>query len=121
MPTPLPVPADRPLRIAVVGLGQIAELVLPTYLERDDVVIVGLCDRDDAQLEHWHARCPDARATTSLDELLTVDADVVDVLVPTPAHAEVVERVFAAGYHVQVQKPLARDLEGGLRMLAARP
>jgi predicted dehydrogenase len=120
MPTPLPIPADRPLRLAVVGLGQIAELVLPTYLERDDVVIVGLCDRDEAQLAIWRERCPAATATTSLDDLLTLDADVVDVLVPTPVHAEVVEQVFRAGFHVQVQKPLARDLEGAERMLAAR-
>src|SRR5215218_7091558 len=118
MPTPLPI-VDRPLRLAVVGLGQIAELVLPTYVERDDVVIVGLCDRDAEQLAHWRSRCPGARATTSLDELLTFDADVVDVLVPTPVHAEVVEQVFRAGYHVQVQKPLARDLEGAERMLGA--
>jgi predicted dehydrogenase len=120
MTTPLPIPADRPIRLAVVGLGQIAELVLPSYLERDDVVIVGLCDRDESQLARWRTRCPDAHATTSLEELLTVDADVVDVLVPTPAHAEVVQQVFGAGYHVQVQKPLARDLEGAQRMLAAR-
>jgi predicted dehydrogenase len=120
MPTPLPLPADRPLRLAVVGLGQIAELVLPTYLERDDVEIVGLCDRDAEQLAVWSARCPGAHATTELDELLTIDADVVDVLVPTPVHAEVVEQVLAAGYHVQVQKPLARDVEGATRMLAAR-
>jgi len=120
MPTPLPIPSGSPIRLAVVGLGQIAELVLPTYLERDDIVIVGLCDRDEAQLARWRARCPGARATTSLDELLTLDADVVDVLVPTPVHAEVVEQVFRAGYHVQVQKPLARDLDGGQRMLAAR-
>ena len=118
MPTPLPI-TDRPIRLAVVGLGQIAELVLPSYLERDDVVIVGICDRDEAQLARWRARCPDACATTSLDELLTIDADVVDVLVPTPAHADVVEQVFRAGYHVQVQKPLARDVEGAERMLAA--
>lgn len=118
MPTPLPV--DRPLRLAVVGLGQIAELVLPTYLERDDVVVVGICDRDEGQLGQWRARCPYARATTSLDELLTLDADVVDVLVPTPLHAEVVEQVLGAGYHVQVQKPLARDVEGAERMLAAK-
>jgi predicted dehydrogenase len=118
MPTPLPI--DRPVRLAVVGLGQIAELVLPTYLERDDVVIVGLCDREQAQLDHWRARCPGARGTTSLDELLTIDADVVDVLVPTPAHADVVEQAFRAGFHVQVQKPLARDLAGAERMLAAR-
>ena len=33
MPTPLPI-TGRPIRLAVVGLGQIAELVLPSYLER---------------------------------------------------------------------------------------
>src|SRR3954452_11632478 len=118
MPTLLPI-TGRPIRLLVVGLGQIAELVLPSYLERADVVIVGMCDRDEAQLARWRSRCPDARATTSLDELLAIDADVVDVLVPTPAHADVVEEVFRAGYHVQVQKPLARDVEGAERMLAA--
>jgi len=118
MPTPLPI--RRPLRLAVVGLGQISELVLPTYLERNDVVIVGLCDRDQARLDRWRAQCPDALATLELDELLRVDADVVDVLVPTPAHADVVCQVLDAGYHVQVQKPLARDMEGADRILAAR-
>jgi predicted dehydrogenase len=129
-PTPLPIPIsrDRPLRLAVVGLGQIAELVLPTYLERDDVEVVGLCDRSSEALARWAARCPGARATTALDELLTASlgerqdrADVVDVLVPTPVHREVVRQVLAAGFHVQVQKPLARELEGADEMLAAVP
>lgn len=118
MPTPLPV--TGPLRLAVVGLGQISELVLPTYLERHDVTIVGLCDRDPARLARWSPLAPDARVTTELDDLLAVDADVVDVLVPTPAHSEVVCRVLDAGFHVQVQKPLARDLEGADRMLVAQ-
>jgi predicted dehydrogenase len=43
----------------------------------------------------------------------------VDVLVPTPAHADVATAVLEAGFHVQVQKPLARDLAGADRMLAA--
>jgi predicted dehydrogenase len=118
MPASLPV--RGPLRLAVVGLGQISELVLPTYLERDDVTIVGLCDRDPARLERWAPACPAALATTDLATLLDVDADVVDVLVPTPHHADVVCRVLEAGFHVQVQKPLARDLDGADRMLAAR-
>jgi predicted dehydrogenase len=45
--------------------------------------------------------------------------DVVDVLVPTPAHAGVVTRLLDAGFHVQVQKPLARSIEDADRMLAA--
>jgi predicted dehydrogenase len=117
-PTPLPI-TDRPVRLAVVGLGQISELVLPTYLHRDDVEIVGLCDRDPAKVARWAEDLPDATGTTDLDALLALDADVVDVLVPTPAHGEVVCRVFEAGRHVQVQKPLARSLEDADRMLAA--
>src|SRR5690348_7777507 len=106
-PTTLPV-TGRPLRLAVVGLGQIAELCLPPYVERADVEIVGLCDRDPARIERWSAVFPRATRTTDLDELLLqVDADVVDVLVPTPAHCAVATRVLDAGFHVQMQKPLA--------------
>ena len=118
MPTALPI-TGRPIRIAVVGLGTISELTLPPYLERDDVVIVGLCDHDAERVARWHEVWPDALATTDLAELLTVDADVIDVLVPTPAHAEVVCTVLDAGFHVQVQKPIARNLEDADRMLAA--
>jgi predicted dehydrogenase len=119
VPTPLPI-TDRPVRVAVVGLGQIAELCLPPYLERDDVEIVGLCDVEATRIERWAKVFPAARTTTDLDTLLTFDADVVDVLVPTPRHCEVVTEVLHAGFHVQVQKPLARSLDEADRMLAAR-
>ena len=118
MTTPLPI-VGRPIRLAVVGLGQITELVLPTYVGRDDVEIVALCDLDPARLDRWSAVFPDAHTTTALDELVAVDADVVDVLVPTPLHADVATTVLEAGFHVQLQKPLARDLEGADRILAA--
>lgn len=118
MPTALPI-TDRPVRIAVVGLGTISELALPPYLGRDDVEIVGLCDRDPQRIERWQAVWPDAIGTEHLAEVLALDADVVDVLVPTPAHADVVCAVLEAGFHVQVQKPIARNLDDADRMLAA--
>jgi predicted dehydrogenase len=119
MPTPLPI-TDRPVRVAVVGLGQIAELCLPPYRARDDVEIVGLCDRDPMRIDRWKTQFPDASTTTDLDVLLGDNAaDVIDVLVPTPAHAEVVTQALHAGFHVQVQKPLARSIEDADRMLAA--
>ena len=107
------------MRVAVTGLGQISELVLPTYAARSDIEVVGLCDLDPARVDRWRATFPGALATTDLDTLCTVDADVVDVLVPTPLHAEVATAVLDAGYHVQMQKPLARDLDGADRILAA--
>ena len=56
MPTRLPI--TGPVRIAIVGLGQIAELVAPTYLGRDDVQVVALCDPDPDALARWTGRCP---------------------------------------------------------------
>ncbi len=118
MPTPLPI-TGRPVRIAVIGLGQIAELCLPPYRARPDVEIVGLCDVEPARRERWCAEFPDAVATDTIDALLETGPDVVDILVPTPMHGDVATRVLDAGFHVQVQKPLARTLEDADRMLAA--
>jgi predicted dehydrogenase len=107
-PTPLPI-GDRALRVAVVGLGQIAELCLPRYAERDDVDVVTLCDLDGDRTARWGRAFPRAQTTS----------DVGDVLVPTPQHAAVVTQVLDAGFHVQVQKPLARSLTDADAMLAA--
>ena len=113
------IPFDSPLRLAVVGLGQISELVIPPYASHSGVEIVGLCDVDSARLERWAPVAPGALCTTRLDELLDLEADVVAVLVPTPAHARVATTVLEAGFHVEIQKPLARDMVGADQMLAA--
>jgi predicted dehydrogenase len=118
VPTPLPI-AGRPIRIGVVGLGQISELVLPSYRGRDDVEIVALCDQDPDRAARWAGEFPAAVHCDDLDALLKEELDVVDVLVPTPAHGDVVCQVLDAGVHVQVQKPLARSMEDADRMLAA--
>jgi len=110
---------DRPIRLAIIGLGQIAELMVPAYLARDDVEVVAACDRDPERLDRWRPELPGALLTTELDELLGVDADIVDVLVPTYLHAEVAVAVLEAGFHVQLQKPIARSAEDCEHILAA--
>lgn len=117
MPTPLPV-TDRPVRIAAVGLGQIAELMFPPYLAHPDVEIVAVCDRDPSRLERWAPELGGALTTTELDDVLRSDADVIDVLVPTPFHADVAVQALEAGFHVQLQKPIARSLEESERIVA---
>jgi predicted dehydrogenase len=117
MPTALPL--HGPIRLAVVGLGQISELMLPAYAANDDIAIVALCDRNPERVRRWDDVFPDAVASTELDEVLATGPDVVDVLVPTPLHAEVVAPILERGFHVQVQKPIARDLEGADRMIEA--
>jgi predicted dehydrogenase len=109
----------RPIRLAVVGLGQVSELVLPSYAARDDIEIVGLCDLAETRRARWGEVFPDACQTADIGAALATAPDVVDVLVPTPAHGEVVTRILDAGFHVQVQKPIARSMEDADAMLAA--
>lgn len=117
-PVGLPI-GERPVQVAVVGLGQISELAMPAYAGCEEIEVVGLCDRRKERLERWASVFPDAALTEYLDDMLGWDADVVDVLVPTPYHADVVCRVLDAGFNVQVQKPLARSVEEADRMIAA--
>ena len=112
-------PLSPPIRLAVVGLGQISELMLPAYAANESIDVVGLCDRNPERLQRWSAAFPNALAGTDVDEVLATTPDVVDVLVPTPLHAEVVTPILEQGFHVQVQKPIARDLEGADTMVAA--
>ena len=103
----------------MVGLGQIAELMLPSYAARDDITVIGLCDRNPERLRRWSGEFPGAATATEVEDVLALAPDVVDVLVPTPLHAEVVTPILERGFPVQVQKPIARDLDGADRMIAA--
>jgi predicted dehydrogenase len=116
---PAGLPLRRPLRLGVVGLGQISELVLPAYATRPDVEIVGMCDLNPVRVARWAPCFPTAIASTEVADVLAQAPDVVDVLVPTPLHADVAVPILAEGFHVQIQKPIARDLEGVDAMIAA--
>jgi predicted dehydrogenase len=56
------------------------------------------------------------RAFESLDLLLDA-VDAVTIVVPTPAHFEVAERVLARGIHALIEKPIAATLEQADQML----
>jgi predicted dehydrogenase len=57
------------------------------------------------------------RAFESLDALLDV-VDAVTIVVPTPAHFAVAQRVLARGIHALIEKPIATTLEEADAMLA---
>jgi predicted dehydrogenase len=56
-------------------------------------------------------------AFADLDSLLDV-VDAVTIVVPTPAHFEVAQRVLGRGIHALIEKPLAATLEEADAMLA---
>ncbi|ROP61377.1 Gfo/Idh/MocA family protein [Curtobacterium sp. PhB115] len=97
-------------RIGLVGAGGIAVAHLPGLLRLGDVVVHS--QEGAAALARSFADTARAVGSTitvadTLDELFAV-VDVVDVVVPTPAHADVVRAALAAGKDVVSEKPLAR-------------
>lgn len=111
---------SRKVRVGAVGLGQIFELTAPVYRDNPDAELVALCDVDAQRLARRAAQWPAATAFDDLDALLGSDVDVVEVLVPSPMHADVACRVLAAGKHLALQKPVAHTLAEVDRIIAAR-
>jgi virulence factor len=107
----------RPLRVAMVGLGDIAQKAyLPVLGTRADVAL-RLVTRDARTLERLQAEYRAATATTRLDEVLDGDLDAAFVHAVTDAHHDVVERLLTAGVPVLVDKPLAPHLHQAVRLV----
>lgn len=111
--------ADRPVRVGILGLGRVYDLTILGYRDNADAEVVALCDADASKLDVRGAEWPEAKRCRSVAELLSCELDVVEVLLPTPAHADVVCQLLAAGVHVNCQKPMARTLADADRMVAA--
>lgn len=110
---------DRPVRVGIVGLGRVYDLTITGYRDNPDADVVALCDTDPAKLAERGAEWPQATRDTDFEAFLDRDLDLVEVLLPTPVHADVVCAVLAAGFHVNCQKPMARTLADADRMVAA--
>lgn len=118
--TATPPPIGRPVRVGIVGLGRIYDLHVLGHRGNPDSEVVALCDLDPAKVERRGAEWPAAARYTDLDAFLAADVDLVEVLVPSAAHCEVVCAALAAGHHVSVQKPMAASLAEADAMIAAR-
>ena len=108
-------------RIGVVGLNYWGPNLVRNF---DDLAeLAWLCDLDEERLASLAARYPQARATTSVDELLADDTlDAVVVATPVPTHYELAKRVVEAGKHVFVEKPpamRAAEMDELVRLAAA--
>lgn len=106
-----PPPGGRPLRLAVAGLGAVAQAVhLPLINRRPDLFeLVSVFDVSPTLRERVGARfgVPAARRYASLEAML--DGEPVDtvMILTGGSHAPAVVAAFARGYPVFCEKPLA--------------
>ncbi len=95
-------------RIGIVGLGYWGPNLARNF---DDLAeLAWLCDASPDALERYRIRYPQARTTTSYDDVLGDPAlDAVVVATPAVTHYELSKRALEAGKHVLVEKPPAMN------------
>ncbi|WP_461866730.1 Gfo/Idh/MocA family protein [Thermococcus sp.] len=107
----------KELKIGVVGCGNIFNLAHKPALKNIESIKVIACADIDGERAREGAKAFNAKAFQSLDEFLDLDFDVVEVLTPTYAHAEIAIKALKAGKHVIVEKPIALTTEEAEKMV----
>ncbi len=110
--------SNAPLKVGVVGCGNISDAYLTRAAEFDALTVVACADRDDAraaaQAEKYGVR------PLSPDALLADDeVELVVNLTPPLAHADLSLAALSAGKHVYSEKPLGVTLEEARSIVAA--
>jgi myo-inositol 2-dehydrogenase / D-chiro-inositol 1-dehydrogenase len=110
-----------PVRIALVGLGDIAVRAhLPALLRNERAELAALVEVDPARLTVASALVPGVRATGSVEAVLE-DPAIDAVILATPAWVTpgLVRAALEAGKYVLAEKPLAPTLAEQLELRSA--
>lgn len=111
--------ADAPLAVALIGAGRMARTHANVLADVGFVRIARVCDAVPDAAAALAARFG-AGADSDLDAVLGDPAiDAVIITTPTGSHAEMITRAAEAGKHIFVEKPVAADLAGAARAVAA--
>ena len=110
---------NRPLRLALVGLGGHGRTIQRAAAAAGAVEIVAVCDPVAAERQAAAERfgCDEAATIEAL--LARDDLDAVALVTPNHLHRAQAEAAFEAGLDVLVEKPLANTVADGQAMIDA--
>jgi predicted dehydrogenase len=95
------------IKIGVVGCGYWGPKQARNFHEMPEAELAWVCDFRQDRLEHMQRLYPEARVTTSYEEVLASDVDAVVLATPVSTHCNLALLALGAGKHVLVEKPLA--------------
>ncbi|MDT7041526.1 Gfo/Idh/MocA family oxidoreductase [Candidatus Nitronereus thalassa] len=99
---------NRPLRIAIIGCGAVAELChLPAVQQISNMEVVALVDRQLPRAETLAKQFGVSKCLENYQQLSEVEIDGVIIGLPNYLHASVSKEFLTKGIAVLVEKPMA--------------
>ena len=99
---------ETPLKVAVVGCGQIADGHVSEVQKLSDARVVAVCDLEPLMAEQLAVRFDVAAHYADYAQMLEREApDVVHICTPPGSHLALAKAAVDAGAHVFVEKPFA--------------
>ncbi len=110
----------HPLKVGIIGTGQIAQHHMRVWTEFDDFEIAVICDVDQEALERSAKKFGVSETTTDFREVINRDDIIaVDVCLHNNLHAPIAIAAMEAGKHVYCEKPIAGSYVDGVAMIEA--
>ena len=99
----------KPVKVGVVGLGNLGRHHLRVYSELQEAELVGGYDAD----QNVSAERCGGLGTPSFSryEALLEQVEALSIVVPTVAHFEVAMKALERGIHILLEKPISRTIE----------
>ena len=109
------------IAVGVVGLGHWGPNLARNFDTMPGADLRWCCDGSEAVRERFASQFRSSRFTADLDDLLSdPELDAIVLATPVPTHAELAVRVFEAGKHCFVEKPLAQSIADATRAVEAQ-
>ncbi|HEY1213477.1 MAG TPA: Gfo/Idh/MocA family oxidoreductase [Bryobacteraceae bacterium] len=105
------------MRVAVIGLGSIAQRAYLPVLSALDGIDLVLCSRHSDRLSQLAARYRIRELTNHVSDLGSMQLDAAFVHVATEAHEDIVSLLLRQCIPVYVDKPIAYTLEASSRLV----
>lgn len=105
------------MKIAIIGLGDIAKKAyLPVLSQKEGIELV-LCTRNAATLNELARKYKIKESVQTVDELLQKNITAAFVSTATEAHFETAEKLLMNGIHVYIDKPISMNIKETKRIV----